>query len=85
MASSRSLKIVLNTANVGALLKSPEMQALLKDIGDRIAASAGPDHSVTVSVGPRRARAEVATTSKAAARRQSRDHQLTQAIDAGRI
>ena len=53
------MKIVLNSAGVREMLKSPEMQALLRERADEIAARAGTGYLTDVFVGKTRANASV--------------------------
>ena len=79
-----AVKIVLNRKGIGALLKSPEVQADLNARADRIARAAGEGHTVESTVGPQRARAAVITTTFDAMRAEAENRNLTRAIDAGR-
>lgn len=81
---AQQVRVVLNRAAVGALLKSPEIQADLRRRAERIAASAGPGHKVETFVGKNRARASVSTDTDEAKVAQAAHQTLTKAIRAGR-
>lgn len=78
------VRIEMNRAAIGALLKSPEVQADLKARADRIAAAAGEGMVASVQVGKTRARASVITETVQAKRAEAKDRALTRALDAGR-
>ncbi len=78
------LKMKLQAANIGKLLKSTEMQANLKARADRIALAAGEGMQASVRVGRTRARASVVTATGKARLAEARDRKLTRALDAGR-
>lgn len=82
MASN--VRVVINRAAVGALLKSPEVQRDLEDRAERIADAAGPGFEVRTDVGPHRARAAVLTATPEAVEANARDHTLIRSLDAGR-
>jgi hypothetical protein len=79
-----SIRIDVNDAGIRALLKSPEVQAMLKAKADRIAAAAGPGMEATSWAGRTRARASVITATAKARRAEATNRSLTRAIDAGR-
>lgn len=81
---AEKIRIEVNSAGVQALLKSDEVQALLKAKADRIAAAAGEGMEATSHVGRTRARASVITATRAARKAEAVDRALTKAIDAGR-
>ena len=62
------MKIELNSAGVRELLKSPEMQALLKERASEVAGRAGAGYDSDVFVGRNRANASVFATTKKAQR-----------------
>lgn len=77
-------RVDVSDAGIQALLKSSEVQALLKEKADRIAAAAGPGMEASSWVGRTRARASVITASGKARRAEATDRALTKALDAGR-
>jgi hypothetical protein len=77
-------KVKLNNAGVRALLTSPEVVADLKRRAEAIAAAAGPGMEVDEAIGPKRARVSVRTATFEAIIAESKDRDLTSAIDAGR-
>jgi len=68
-----------------ALLKGEEIQAVLEDMGGRVAAAAGPGHDVEPWVGRVRARVTVRTATPAAMEAEATDRTLTAAINAARL
>ncbi len=74
----------MNPAEVGKLLKSPEVQRDLARRARNIAAAAGPGFLASVVVGKHRARASVITATQAARTAEARNRALTKAIDRGR-
>ena len=62
------MKIELNSAGVREMLKSPEMQALLKERASEAAERAGEGYDSDVFVGRNRANAAVFATTKKAQR-----------------
>lgn len=50
-----NIKLVLNDAGIQALLKGPEMQSILGDIGNAKASAAGPGYASEVHVYQKRA------------------------------
>lgn len=58
---SSKVKITLNYAAVGQLMKSPEMQSILSEHARSIAAACGDGYSSDVYVGKTRANAMVKT------------------------
>jgi hypothetical protein len=79
-----TVKVVLNRSAVGALLRSPEVQADLKRRAAAIAAAAGPGNEVETEVGRARARAAVVTETGEAVHNEATKRSLTRALDAGR-
>ena len=57
-----NMKFQLNPLGVSALLRSPEMQAILEEKGQGIASRAGEGFELTVSSGQKRANAKISTT-----------------------
>ncbi len=82
MAST--VRIEVNSAGIGALLKSGEVEAMLLAKAERIAAAAGEGFEASSRVGKTRARASVITATRAAKLAEAEDRALTSAIDAGR-
>lgn len=78
------IRIDINSAGIQALLKSSEVQAILRAKADRIAAAAGEGMQATSRIGHTRARASVVTATRAARRAEAVNRSLTKAIDAGR-
>lgn len=78
----------LDKAGVRAVLRgqgdAAGVTAAVRRSLERIAAAAGPGHSVRVRVGRNRVRGTVTTSSLKARRNQARDRTLTRALDAGR-
>lgn len=56
------MKFQLNSAGVSALLRSSEMQGILREKGQGIASRAGEGFELTVSPGQKRANAKISTT-----------------------
>lgn len=79
-----SVRVDVNDAGIQALLKSPEVRALLKAKADRIAAAAGGGMEASSWTGRTRARASVITATSGARRAEAKDRALTRALDAGR-
>ena len=78
------IRIELDKAGVGALLKSAEVKADVDRRARAIAAAAGDGMKASSWVGFDRARARVQTDSPEADRAEAEDRALTRAIDAGR-
>ena len=57
-----NMKFQFNPLGVSALLRSPEMQAILEEKGQGIAERAGEGFELTVSPGQKRANAKISTT-----------------------
>lgn len=70
----------LDSAGARKLLKSPEMQAMLRRRAEEIAARAGPGFEASSSQGANRARAKVTAKTRDARLRQAREHVLERAI-----
>jgi hypothetical protein len=81
---ANDIDIKLFHSGVKDLLKSPEIQAVLRKEADAIAARAGDGYEVDEYVGRNRARASVQTDGSAAARREARDHNLIRALGSSR-
>jgi len=78
------IRIEVNSAGIQSILKSDEVQELLRTKADRIAAAAGDGFEASSRVGKTRARASVITVTRAARLAEATDRALTRAIDAGR-
>lgn len=78
------VRVVLNRAGIGDILKSQEVQADLQRRAARIAAAAGPGMEATSRIGRNRARASVVTATPDARRSEATTRALTRALDAGR-
>lgn len=83
MASSK-MKIVLNRAAIGQILKGDKVQADLRRRAQAVAAAAGDGMVAEVTVGSTRARAAVVTETPAARVREGNDRALTRGFDAAR-
>lgn len=81
---AETIRIEVNSAGIQALLKSDEVQDLLRSKAERIAAAAGEGFEVSSRIGATRARASVITATRAARLAEATDRTLTSAIDAGR-
>ena len=79
-----SVRVVVNTAGVRALLQSKEVQDDLLARAQRIAEAAGEGVVAEVSVGKNRARANVYTSTIEAMEAEASGNALTRAVDAGR-
>lgn len=78
------VRIELNVAGVGELLRSPEVLADLERRAQAVASAAGPGMEASAQVGSTRARASVITADLDAMRAEATDRALTRAVDAGR-
>lgn len=78
------VRIDINSAGIQSLLKSPEVEALLRAKAERIAAAAGEGMEAASRVGRTRARASVITATRAARKAEAENRSLTKALDAGR-
>lgn len=78
------VRIDINSAGIQSLLKSPEVEALLRAKAERIAAAAGEGMEAGSRVGRTRARASVITASRSARKAEAENRSLTKALDAGR-
>lgn len=83
MARSK-VRVVLNSANHRAILRSPQVQSDLLRRAQAIADAGGEGLEVDSGVGPNRARASVRTATAEARRSEAIDKTLTSAINAGR-
>lgn len=79
-----SIRIVVNPEGVKALLKSQEVQNMLQQRVNKIAAAAGPGMQASVRVGRTRARGSVITATQEAREAEANDRMLTKSLDAGR-
>ncbi len=73
-------KIVLNSAGVREMLKSPEMQAMLSERAQAIAKRAGNGYETDVFVGKNRANASVFASTGKAARDDMKNNTLLKAV-----
>ena len=78
-----SVKFKPNKRTAEAILKGPEVQALLARKAAEVAARAGEGFTSGVRVGKDRARAYVLPETYKARRRQARDHVLERAVGRG--
>lgn len=78
------MRITLNRAGVGEILKGAPMEAEMLRRAESIARSAGEGFEATSVQGRTRARALVYATTYEAAARQRKDNVLMRAFDAGR-
>lgn len=74
------VKVVLNSSGVSELLKSPEIQAVLKEHADRIAQSCSGAYETDVYVGKTRANASIITRDGATYRHNLKTNELLKAI-----
>lgn len=77
--------IQLNSAQLRAILKSRQVEAVCKRIADRVAEAAGDGFVARSSVGRNRARAAVIAASPRARRGQAKDGRLLRALGGGRV
>lgn len=77
-------KIVLNSKQVRAVLRSREVELNLLARAKRIAAVAGSGFEAASNVGPNRARASVYPATSKAKRAEAKHGVLTKSLDAGR-
>ena len=77
MANTR---IVLNSAGVRSLLKSSEMQGVLKDHADAIKNRCGDGYETDLFVGKTRANASVRTKTSKAVKENSKNNTLLKAV-----
>lgn len=78
------LRIEMNSTGIQAVLKSQEVQDLLAERAERVAAAAGAGMEASVRVGRTRARGSVITATRQARESEAASRALTRAIDAGR-
>lgn len=78
-----SVKFKPNKRTAEAILKGPEVQALLARKAAEVAARAGEGFTSGVRVGKDRARAYVLPETYKARKRQARDHVLERAVGRG--
>ncbi len=81
---SANVELELNRSGVRELLRSPEVLADLRARAERVAAAAGAGMEVEATIGPNRARAEVATGTTEARLAEARHRRLSRSIDAAR-
>jgi hypothetical protein len=78
------IPVYLNSAGIRQVLTSGEVQRLLLERAERIAAAAGEGMEASVESGRNRARASVITATTKARLAEAKDRALTRALDAGR-
>lgn len=74
------MKFELNSSGVSALLRSDEMQALLREKGKAVADRAGEGFELTVSPGQKRANATISTTNIKSRKKNAKDNTLLKAL-----
>lgn len=77
MANTR---IALNSAGVRSLLKSSEMQGVLKDHADAIKDRCGDGYETDTHIGKKRVNASVRTKTKEAVKDNSKNNTLLKAV-----
>lgn len=77
------VKFKRNDKGVGELLKSPEAQALVMDIANKVQQRAGDGYEASVIVGKYRARASVFTATYEAQRDNLENNTLLKALGGG--
>ena len=94
---AKRVRVKLDENGMGQMLAGPEVRAMVRASGDRIAASAGPGFEADTWVSPTRGTSRkgnsnpprvvsgVTAETWSARRRQSRDNVLQRARDAGRV
>lgn len=75
-----NLKVKLNSAGVRAMLKSSEMQGILKDQADAIVQRCGKGYKVSSYIGKNRANVSVKTRSKRAIKDNSENNTLLKSL-----
>lgn len=78
------IRIELNRAGIGEILRSDGVLADLQARAEAVAAAAGPGHVVDSGVGPHRARASVRTDTFEAMWAEAVDRNLSRAFGAAR-
>lgn len=78
--SNGGLRVKLNSAGVRAMLKSSEMQGILKDQADAIVQRCGDGYEIDPFVGKRRANVSVRTKSKKAVKDNSENNTLLKSL-----
>lgn len=77
------VRVQLNSAGIGRLLKDPGVKREMKRRADKIAKAAGTGHAVETDDSGDRSRASVVTRSREAKRAEARNRTLSRAIRAG--
>lgn len=83
--SKPTVRVVLNSRGMRAILRSEGVLADLDRRAKQIAAAAGPGMEPSSMVGKNRARASVITATKEAREAEATGRALSRAIDAGRL
>lgn len=78
--SNGGLRVKLNSAGVRAMLKSSEMQGVLKDQANAIVQRCGKGYKVSSYVGENRANVSVKTRSKRAIKDNSENNTLLKSL-----
>lgn len=77
------VKVVANRSGIKELLRDPAVKATLVELGERVAAAAGPDTVIVEDLsGNYRARVEVHDVSPGAIETEARTGRLQRALDA---
>ncbi len=74
------MKFELNSSGVSSLLRSAEMQNLLREKGKAVADRAGEGFELTVSPGQKRANATISTTNIKSRKKNAKDNTLLKAL-----
>lgn len=74
------MKFTLNPSGVSALLRSAEMQNLLREKGKEVADRAGDGFELTVSPGQKRANAKISTTDIKSMKKNAKQNILLKAL-----
>lgn len=75
-----SRKFELNRAGVAAIMKSPEMVAVLKEHAKKVESKAGSGYEINSYVGKNRANVSVKTKTKKAIRDNNKNNTLLKAL-----
>lgn len=78
--SKTSVRFVLNSAGVRALLKSPEVMAVCKEHADATRSNLGDGYTVTTRTGKTRVNAEVAAYTQKARRECFENNSILKAL-----
>lgn len=74
------MKFELNSSGVSELLRSAEMQNLLREKGKEVKDRAGEGFELTVSPGQKRANATISTTNVKSRQKNAKDNTLLKAL-----